>query len=109
MPFMYLALLCLVYQVGKMIVYNSMQPNACDHTHKQLHSHNLPHTTTTITHAQEVDRIEPVLYPLLRHDLARQGPRFVVDVGDKQIDYNDTFRSGFAVFCTPLCYEHYHC
>eukprot|EP00983_Pelagomonas_calceolata_P094822 1157927-Pelagomonas_calceolata.AAC.3 len=41
---------------------------------------------------QEVDRIEPVLYPLLRQDLARQGPRFVVDIGDKQIDYNETFR-----------------
>ncbi|KAG1663699.1 hypothetical protein FOA52_013267 [Chlamydomonas sp. UWO 241] len=41
---------------------------------------------------QEADRIEPLLYPLLRMDLDRQGPRFVVQIGDKQIDYNETFR-----------------
>lgn len=41
---------------------------------------------------QEADRIEPILYPLLRMDLDRQGPRFVVQIGDKQIDYNETFR-----------------
>ncbi|MEW5298927.1 MAG: hypothetical protein WDW36_001997 [Sanguina aurantia] len=40
----------------------------------------------------EVDRIEPILFPLLRMDLDRQGPRFVVQIGDKAIDYNDTFR-----------------
>ncbi len=28
----------------------------------------------------EVDRVEPILYPLLRMDLDRQGPRFVVQV-----------------------------
>eukprot|EP00798_Chlamydomonas_sp_ICE-L_P023166 gene23167-30374_t len=41
---------------------------------------------------QEVDKIEPILYPILRMDLDRQGPRFVVQIGDKQIDFNDTFR-----------------
>ena len=41
---------------------------------------------------QEVDRVEPVLVPLLRRDLARQGPRWVVQVGDKLIDYNESFR-----------------
>eukprot|EP00955_Chlamydomonas_euryale_P036485 350448-Chlamydomonas_euryale.AAC.4 len=41
---------------------------------------------------QEADRIEPMLYPLLRMDLDRQGPRFVVQIGDKAIDYNETFR-----------------
>lgn len=41
---------------------------------------------------QEADKLEPVLYPLLRMDLDRQGPRFVVQIGDKAIDYNDTFR-----------------
>jgi len=45
-----------------------------------------------------VDRIEGVLYPLLRHDLERRGPRFVVDVGDKQVDFNDTFRLVWSVW-----------
>mmetsp|Transcript_33539 Transcript_33539/g.74227 ORF Transcript_33539/g.74227 Transcript_33539/m.74227 type:complete len:2007 (+) Transcript_33539:3-6023(+) len=40
----------------------------------------------------EVDKIEPILYPLLRMDLDRQGPRFVVQIGDKAIDFNETFR-----------------
>lgn len=42
----------------------------------------------------EVDRLEPLLFPLLRRDLERQGPRYVVMLGDKQVDYNDTFRWG---------------
>jgi len=41
---------------------------------------------------QEVDSVEGVLVPLLRRDLVRQGPRWVVQVGDKQIDFNDSFR-----------------
>ncbi|CAH1776602.1 unnamed protein product [Owenia fusiformis] len=41
---------------------------------------------------QEMDGIEPVLYPLLRGDLVAQGPRFVVQIGDKVIDYNEEFR-----------------
>lgn len=41
---------------------------------------------------QEVDGVEPVLYPLLRGDLISQGPRFVVQIGEKMIDYNDEFR-----------------
>ena len=40
----------------------------------------------------EVDEIAPILVPLLRKDLVRQGPRFVVQVGDKAIDYNEGFR-----------------
>ncbi|KAG2426397.1 hypothetical protein HYH02_014824 [Chlamydomonas schloesseri] len=40
----------------------------------------------------EVDKVEPILYPLLRMDLDRQGPRFVVQIGDKATDYNETFR-----------------
>ena len=40
----------------------------------------------------EADDIHPMLVPLLRRDLARQGPRFVVQVGDKAIDYNESFR-----------------
>ena len=41
---------------------------------------------------QEMDGVEPILYPLLRGDLTSQGPRFVVQVGDKLIDYNEEFR-----------------
>ncbi|KAK6172722.1 hypothetical protein SNE40_016326 [Patella caerulea] len=41
---------------------------------------------------QEVDGIEPVLYPLLRGDLTAQGPRYVVQIGEKIIDYNEEFR-----------------
>ena len=41
---------------------------------------------------QEVDGVEPLLYPLLRKDLINQGPRFVVQLGDKMIDYNESFQ-----------------
>ncbi|XP_033632471.1 cytoplasmic dynein 2 heavy chain 1-like isoform X2 [Asterias rubens] len=41
---------------------------------------------------QEMDGIEPILYPLLRADLVSQGPRFVIQIGDKVIDYNEDFR-----------------
>uniref|UniRef100_A0A670YBW7 Dynein heavy chain ATP-binding dynein motor region domain-containing protein n=1 Tax=Pseudonaja textilis TaxID=8673 RepID=A0A670YBW7_PSETE len=38
-----------------------------------------------------MDGVEPVLYPLLRKDLVAQGPRYVVQIGDKTIDYNEEF------------------
>ncbi len=41
---------------------------------------------------QEVDKVEPLLYPLLRKDLISQGPRFVIQLGDKMIDYNESFK-----------------
>ena len=41
---------------------------------------------------QEVDGVEPLLFPLLRKDLNSQGPRFVVQLGDKAIDYNESFK-----------------
>ncbi|KAF5921105.1 hypothetical protein HPG69_018505 [Diceros bicornis minor] len=41
---------------------------------------------------QEMDGVEPVLYPILRRDLVAQGPRYVVQIGDKIIDYNEEFR-----------------
>ncbi|KAG8470560.1 hypothetical protein KFE25_008981 [Diacronema lutheri] len=41
---------------------------------------------------QEVDAIEPILVPIVRRDLLRQGPRWVVQVGDKQIDFSESFR-----------------
>lgn len=41
---------------------------------------------------QEVDGVEPVLYPILRKDLTSQGPRHVVQIGEKIIDFNPEFR-----------------
>jgi len=41
---------------------------------------------------QEVDGVEPVLYPILRKDFVAQGPRHVVQIGEKTIDYNPDFR-----------------
>eukprot|EP00931_Biecheleriopsis_adriatica_P043590 TRINITY_DN24917_c0_g1_i1.p1 TRINITY_DN24917_c0_g1~~TRINITY_DN24917_c0_g1_i1.p1 ORF type:complete len:4311 (+),score=994.91 TRINITY_DN24917_c0_g1_i1:69-13001(+) len=41
---------------------------------------------------QEVDGIENYLFPLLRQDLVRQGPRQVVQVSDKMCDFNEGFR-----------------
>ncbi|CAK4090165.1 unnamed protein product [Aphanomyces euteiches] len=40
----------------------------------------------------EVDFVEAYLYPLIRRDLNHQGPRFIMRLGDKDIDYNDNFR-----------------
>lgn len=46
---------------------------------------------------QEVDGIETFLFTLLRRDLTRQGPRQVVQLGEKMCDYNE----GFTLFlCT---------
>uniref|UniRef100_A0A8C5ET14 Dynein heavy chain ATP-binding dynein motor region domain-containing protein n=1 Tax=Gouania willdenowi TaxID=441366 RepID=A0A8C5ET14_GOUWI len=39
-----------------------------------------------------MDGVEPVLYPLLRKDLIAQGPRYMVQIGEKIIDYNEDFR-----------------
>lgn len=41
---------------------------------------------------QEMDGVEPILYPLLRGDLTAMGPRYVCQIGDKTIDYNEEFR-----------------
>ena len=41
---------------------------------------------------QEMDTIEPVLYPIMRRDLQSQGPRYVVQIGDKVVDYNADFK-----------------
>jgi dynein heavy chain 2 len=40
----------------------------------------------------EVDKVEPMLYPILRNDLMSAGPKKTVQVGDKQIDWQDSFR-----------------
>jgi len=49
----------------------------------------------------EVDGLSPVLYPLVRRDLVGVGPRKMVQVGDKSVDYNDSFRL-FLVTRNPL-------
>jgi len=41
---------------------------------------------------QEVDGIDNFFFPLLRRDLIRQGPRQVVQIGDKTCDFNEGFR-----------------
>ena len=41
---------------------------------------------------QEVDTIDPIFFSVLRKDLVRQGPRWVVAVGDKMIDYHEDFK-----------------
>ena len=41
---------------------------------------------------QEVDGIESMLVPVLRKDLISQGPRQVVQIGEKSVDYNPAFR-----------------
>ncbi|KAI9209802.1 uncharacterized protein BJ171DRAFT_594818 [Polychytrium aggregatum] len=40
---------------------------------------------------QELKSIEPVLYPVLRKSLIKQGPRFMIQLGDKLVDYHDQF------------------
>lgn len=41
---------------------------------------------------QEADTIEPILFPIMRKELQSQGPRFMVQIGDKTVDYNNEFR-----------------
>ncbi|CAI4230143.1 unnamed protein product [Auanema sp. JU1783] len=49
----------------------------------------------------DVNSIDPCLVPILRKDLSSQGPRMVINFGDKQIDYNPDF----AIF---LCTKNEH-
>lgn len=46
---------------------------------------------------QELDSIEAILIPLIRRDFVQQAARSTVQVGDKQIDYNPSFR---LMLCT---------
>ncbi|XP_075742036.1 dynein cytoplasmic heavy chain beethoven [Rhipicephalus microplus] len=41
---------------------------------------------------QDVQQIDPILYPLLRRDLLTQGSRQVVHIAEKAVDYSDEFR-----------------
>jgi dynein heavy chain 2 len=45
---------------------------------------------------EEVDGIDKMLFPVLRKDLIHQGPRWVVQCGDKTVDYNESFKLFFA-------------
>jgi dynein heavy chain 2 len=39
-----------------------------------------------------VDSIHPILYPLLRNEVIGQGPYKAVQVGEKQVDFNQNFK-----------------
>ena len=41
---------------------------------------------------QDVQAIDPILYPILRRDLIGQGVYKVVQVGEKMVDFNPSFR-----------------
>lgn len=41
---------------------------------------------------EDVDDIEPALIPLLREEFSHQGPRTVVQLGEKQVDLNEKFK-----------------
>lgn len=41
---------------------------------------------------EEVDQIDPILVPVLRKDLALEGPRKAVNIGEKKIDYDGNFK-----------------
>lgn len=41
---------------------------------------------------EEVTEVSPLLFPILRRDFTRQGPRWMVQIGDKIIDYNEDFQ-----------------
>ena len=40
----------------------------------------------------DVDTLEPMLYPIVRKDIFMQGPRSVICLGGKMLDYNKNFR-----------------
>jgi dynein heavy chain 2 len=54
---------------------------------------------------EDVSSIEPILYPVLRKDLMKQGPRFMVQLAEKTIDYNENFKlylvTSIATFAAP--------
>jgi dynein heavy chain 2 len=41
---------------------------------------------------QEIDFLEPILTPILKSDYIRQGPRNLMQIGEKTIDVNENFR-----------------
>lgn len=40
----------------------------------------------------EIDQVEPLYFNILRKDLKKQGPRMVVSIGEKVVDWSDQFR-----------------
>ncbi len=77
---------------------SSSPPAANSYELVHLHDKRFAHTLELamrfgkVLLVSDVDRIEPLLYPLLRRDLERQGPRQVVQIGDKLVDYDPNFR-----------------
>ena len=41
---------------------------------------------------QELNSLEPLLVPILKKDLKRFGSRLMLQIGDKQIDFNEQFK-----------------
>ncbi|KAJ3098912.1 Cytoplasmic dynein 2 heavy chain 1 [Phlyctochytrium planicorne] len=41
---------------------------------------------------EDVNTIEPLLYPVLKRELIKQGPRFMISLGEKTVDFNENFR-----------------
>lgn len=41
---------------------------------------------------QEMTDIDPILFPLIRKTLIKQGPRYIVELGEKTVDYNEDFK-----------------
>lgn len=41
---------------------------------------------------EDVREIRSILIPILKKDLTRSGPRQVITFGDKQIDFNESFK-----------------
>ena len=45
---------------------------------------------------QDVQSIDPILFPILRRDLAGQGLHKGVQIGEKMVDFNPSFRFSFS-------------
>lgn len=41
---------------------------------------------------EEMTELDVTLHPILRRDLLKQGPRYVIQFGDKVVDYNENFK-----------------
>ncbi|KAI8842138.1 dynein heavy chain and region D6 of dynein motor-domain-containing protein [Chytridium lagenaria] len=41
---------------------------------------------------EDISTIEPLFYPVLKRDLIKQGPRFMIALGEKTVDFNENFR-----------------
>ncbi|KAA3681038.1 dynein heavy chain 2, cytosolic [Paragonimus westermani] len=50
---------------------------------------------------QEVEEIEPILFPLLSRNLVSQGSRFTVTLGDRTVDFHPEFRLFLCTRQTP--------